>query len=231
MEDPTLTPPPPVVDSPTPDPLPWEEPGRGLFDGLFATIKLFTLEPDNAFSRMAPVGIGRPFFYALIMAWIEMIVGFAYWAVFQFPFFMAGMPELREELGLAAAEASIILVIGGAIFVLMPVLLAIGLAIHSCILHLMLLILGEGRGGFETTVRLLCYSHTADLGNIIPLCGGLISLVWFVVLQVIGVAQGHRCSYGKAALAVLLPILICCACAAVLATVFGAAIMGAIANQ
>jgi hypothetical protein len=95
----------------------------------------------------------------------------------------------------------------------------------------MLLILGEGRGGFETTARLLCYSHTADLANIIPFCGGLISLVWFIVLQVIGVAQCHRCSYGKAAVAVFLPLLICCACVAVLAAFFGAAIMGAIANQ
>ena len=95
----------------------------------------------------------------------------------------------------------------------------------------MLLILGEGRGGFETTARLICYSHTADLANIIPLCGGVISLVWFIVLQIIGVARCHRCSYGKAALAVFLPILVCCACTAVLVAFFGAAIMGAIANQ
>jgi hypothetical protein len=219
MHDPTPTPP----EQPTVAVLPWEDPGIGGFTGFLQTISLFLTRPDEAFSRMSRTGLGRPFFWAVIMAWLELTVMFAYWALFQFPFFFFGLPHLREELAEAAIGTGLIFMIGMGIFVLMPVFVAIGLAIHTCILHLMLLITGEGKGGFESTIRVICYSHTADLANAIPLCGGLISLVWFVALQIIGIARAHHCSYGKAALAVFLPILFCCSCVAVLFSLAGVA--------
>jgi hypothetical protein len=232
MEDPTLPPPPAATESSTPTPLPWEDGSAGPVIGLWETVKLFALQPQEAFNRLSPIGIGRPFFYAVIMAWIQTIVGFAYFFVFQLPFFFAGLPELDEELAgmaLGAGMATLLLV---GLLILMPLFVAIALFIHTCILHLMLLIIGEGKGGFEATFRLLCYAHTADLANIVPFCGGLLSLVWFVVLQVIGLAETHRCSYAKAALAVFLPILLCCACVAVLLTMgVGAGILGALADR
>jgi hypothetical protein len=231
MEDPSV--PPPVIEAESvAEPLPWEEASTPFVQGLFETVKLFTLEPQQAFSRLTPVGIGRPFFYALLMAWIEAAAGFAYVFVFQAPFFLASIPELEEAFAGAAIGASMMALIALGIFLLMPVFLAIGLLIHTCILHLMLLILGEGKNGFETTFRVLCYSHTADLANVVPLCGGIISLVWFIVLQIMGLAEAHRCSHGKAALAVFLPILLCCACmVALLSMGIGAAILGALAEQ
>jgi hypothetical protein len=202
--------------------LPWEDPAVGGFDGLVRTIVLFVTRPDDAFSRLADAGIGRPFAYAVITSWIELVVVFAYWAVFQLPLFAFGLPSLDEELAEAAIGAGLIFAIGAGIFLLIPVFVAVGLAIHACILHLMLLIVGEGRRGFDTTVRVICYAHTADLANIIPLCGGIISLVWFVALQIVGLARAHQCSYGKAALAVFLPLLLCCSCLSL-----GLALMGA----
>lgn len=219
MEDPSPSLP---AASEGPKPLPWEDPSVGGFDGLFRTVLLFATRPDEAFSRMADTGIGRPFFYAVITSWIELVVIFAYWAVFQLPLFVFGLPSLDEELAEAAIGAGLMVAIGAGFFLLIPVFVAVGLAIHACILHLMLLIIGEGRRGFDATVRVICYAHTADLANIVPLCGGIISLVWFVALQIVGLARAHRCSYGKAALAVFLPLLLCCSCLSV-----GLALMGA----
>jgi hypothetical protein len=232
MEDPSAAPPPIAAQSTAVPPLPWEDPSTGMVEGLFTTAQLFILEPREAFSRLSAAGIGRPFLYALIMAWVELVAGFAYWLLIQTPFFLTAIPQLEDELAEAALGAGMILLIGGVVFVLMPVFLAIGLFLHTCILHLMLLILGEGKGGFETTFRTICYSHTADLANVIPLCGGIVSLVWFIVLQIIGVAEAHRCSYGKATLAIFLPILLCCACGALLISLgVGAGILGALAEQ
>lgn len=231
MEDPSV-PPPTIEAGSAVAPLPWEEASTPFVQGLFETVKLFTLEPQQAFNRLTQVGIGRPFFYALLMAWIEVVAGFAYWFIFQAPFFLASVPELEDAFAGAAIGASMMALIFVGIFLLMPVFLAIGLLIHTCILHLMLLILGEGKKGFETTFRVLCYSHTADLANVVPLCGGVISLVWFIVLQIMGLAEAHRCSHGKAALAVFLPILLCCACMVALISVgIGAGILGALAEQ
>lgn len=234
MTDDTPFPPPlpaPPDNAPTPQALPWEDPGVGRVEGFFRTIGLFVTRPDEAFSRMAPGGLGRPYVWALIMAWIELAAGMAYWAASQSPLMFMGFPELREALAEAAIGTGVMAAIGIGLFVLMPVLLLIGLAIHAGILHLMLLIVGEGRRGFATTVRVICYSHTADLANLIPLCGGLVALVWFVALQIIGISRAHECSYGKAALAVLLPILLCCSCLAITAAFFGAALYGALGGR
>lgn len=232
MDDTPLTPPP--VEPTAPEVaagLPWEDPRVGRLNGLLRTIGMFVTRPDEAFSAMAPSGLGRPFFYAVLMAWVELVVGLAYWAAFQSPFFLMGLPELRDELAQVAVGAGVMAVIGTIIFILMPILVAIGLAIHAAILHLMLLIVGEGRRGFETTVRVICYSHTADLANLVPLCGGLLALVWFAALQIIGVARAHDCSYGKAALAVFLPLLLCCSCLAVSLSFFGAILIGALSDR
>lgn len=231
MQEPNLPPPPiPPVEDERP-PLPWEDPSVGRLTALYETVLLFVGQPRNGFARVSTVGIGRPFGYAVIMAWIEAAVGFAYLFAFESSSFLAGLPELRREFAGAAVGSGMMLLIAIAVFIMLPVLVAICLFIHTCILHLMLLILGEGRGGFETTFRVLCYSHTADIANVVPLCGGLISLGWFIVLQVLGVAEAHRCSQGKAALAVLLPLLLCCACVAVLVSAgVGTAIMSSISD-
>lgn len=209
--------------------LPWEEPGG--VGGLLRTIGLFVTRPDEAFSVMAPTGLGRPFVYAVLMAWVELIVGVAYWTAFQSPFFLMSIPEVRDELAGLAVGAGVMALIAAGLFILMPIFVAIGLLIHTAILHLMLLIIGEGRRGFETTARVICYSHTADVANLVPFCGGLLAFVWFIALQIIGIARAHRCSYGKAALAVFLPILLCCTCLVAAVAFWGTVLAGVLAER
>ena len=45
---------------------------------------------------------------------------------------------------------------------------------------------------------------------IIPFCGGLISGVWGLIVEVIGLARAHEIDTGKAVLAVILPLIVCC---------------------
>jgi hypothetical protein len=232
MDDARL--PPPAVgaaDAP-PAPLPWEDPSVPATTGLFETLKLILLRPQEAFNRLTGDGLGRPFFYSVIMAWVELFAWLAWTLLANTPFFLLAIPELDEHLAETVFGFSTVLFIGAIIFVLMPVLMAIGLFIHTCILHLMMLIVGEGKRGIETTFRVLCYSHSADVANIIPACGGVIAAVWFVVLQVIGLAEAHRCSYGKSALAVFLPLLLCCGCLLVLFSMgVGSALVTALSEQ
>jgi hypothetical protein len=95
--------------------------------------------------------------------------------------------------------------------ILAPILVIIGVFIGAAILHLMLMIVGGANNGFEATVRVVCYAQTYQLAGIIPICGGLVSLVWSIVLYVVGLAAAHRTTQGKAVLAVLLPVVLCCA--------------------
>jgi hypothetical protein len=59
-------------------------------------------------------------------------------------------------------------------------------------------------------------------------CGQFVGLVWGLVLNIIGLSVLHRISLGRAALAVFLPLVLCCACVALAIALFGAAIFGAL---
>ena len=59
--------------------------------------------------------------------------------------------------------------------ILLPLFIVIGLFIGSAIVHLCLMIVGGANQSFETTFRVLAFSHgSAGPLQIIPLCGGLI---------------------------------------------------------
>jgi hypothetical protein len=112
-------------------------------------------------------------------------------------------------------EAAVAAVFTGAwalgMVLLAPIFVIIGVFIYAAILHLMLMIVGGAHNGFEATVRVVCYAQTAQLANIIPFCGGIVALVWQIILFVIGFATAHRTTQGKAILAVVLPLVLCCA--------------------
>ena len=64
-----------------------------------------------------------------------------------------------------------------------------------------------------------------------PLCGGVIGGIWALVIVIIGLAAAHEIPTGKAAAAVLIPIVVCCVLvlvfyAAIVALVFGAVMAG-----
>jgi hypothetical protein len=103
-----------------------------------------------------------------------------------------------------------------------PLFIVIGIFISSAILHVMLLLLGDAQGDFETTVRVVCYCGAAAVIGIIPFCGALFGGVYKIILLIIGLSAAHGISTSKAALAVLVPIvLFCCCCAAGFGLFFG----------
>lgn len=205
--------PPPVA------PLPWEDPEQPFLEALFETAKLFVLAPQNAYSRMQISGdLGRPLLWAVIFGWIGIIASQAYDLAFRGAMwqFMPGMDR--------AAAVAMPVAVSVTMMVLAPVFVLLGVFLWSAILHLMLLILGGAANGFAATLRVVAYTGTSNILNVIPFCGGLLAAVWGMVLAVIGLAASHRISTGKAVLAVLLPLLLCCAC--VIAAVAAAAALG-----
>jgi hypothetical protein len=199
---------------------PWEDPSRSLFDGLFETVKLLGTSPGEAFRRM-PVagGIGRPLLYAIVIGWVGIAVS-VFWNVLFQGMWLPFMENVEDMAGMGAMYG---LTIGWGLLmvVLAPLFVIIGVFIAAAILHLMLMILGAAGGGFETTVRVVCYTQTAQLAGIVPFCGGLVALVWTVVLYVIGFSTAHRTSQGRALVAVLLPVVLCCVMGVVVAMVAG----------
>jgi len=198
---------PPPPQGPAAAPLPWEDPGQPFLEALFETAKLFVTAPGEAFARMRVTGdLGRPLMYAVIFGWIGIIASQAYDLAFRGAMWQF-MPGMDRGAGFALPVAW-----SFALMILAPVFVLLGLFLWSAILHVALLVLGGAQGGFGATIRTLCYTGTTSILNVIPFCGGFIGGIWGLVLAVIGLSKAHGISQGKAILAVLLPLLLCCAC-------------------
>jgi hypothetical protein len=108
--------------------------------------------------------------------------------------------------------------------VITPLVALIVLFIWTALVHLMLTLLGGANRGFATTLRVMCYAQTTQLAVVLPGLGGFVAFVWRLILEVVGLSQAHKTEGWKAALAVLLPLLLCCVCIAAGIAAFGAAV-------
>ncbi len=222
-------PPPPGGQVPPTQPpaasLPWEDPQVPFLDALVETVKLFIMRPEEAYRRMAPSGpLGRPILYAVILGWIGTAAGQLYGLALR-GMSMSFLPGMSNMKGLELPMAAVL-----GIVVLASVFIIIGLFIWSLIVHLFLMIAGGAQRGFDTTFRALAYAATAQLAQVVPMCGGLVGTVWSIILQIIGVAEAHGTSRGKAALAVLLPLALCCVCVGIVLAFSGAAAIAALSG-
>lgn len=230
MADTYPPPPPPITPGAPPPPMPpvagapipWEQPGYPFLEALYETAKLFVTVPTEAFRRMSVAAdLGRPLLYAILLGWLGIIAGQLYSIALRGV--TANLLPFQSAEGLAMGTG-----ISIAVMVLAPIFVLLGIFIWAAIVHLFLMMVGGANSGFGATVRVMCYSTTAQLAQIVPLCGGIIGSVWAIVLEIIGLAQAHRTTQGKAALAVLLPLVLCCVCVAIVVALFGAAILAAI---
>jgi hypothetical protein len=219
--------PPPGYGGPPGGSNPWERRHEiGFLSALIETTKQVLTQP-SAFFRSMPVtgGLGSPLLYAVIIGYVGLAASTIYNVVFRSVLSssltqMGGGGNLERLAPFLEGSTSLIvnLLFG-------PVFIVIGLFVGAGLFHLLLLALGGAARGFEATFRVACFSQAASIFNIIPACGGLIGLVYALVLLIIGLSEAHQISRGKAAAAVLIPfVVICCCCGgAALLAMFGLA--------
>ena len=206
--------------------LPWERRQElGLFKAFFDTVILLLTKPAEAFGMMKTEGgLMDPLFFALIGGCAGMVVAFLFQLVFQSMGFM-----VNRNSGMFGMGMGMLIVFG---LVLMPIMFVCGLFIWSGILHLCLTMLGGAKKPFETTFRVVCFSSgSAYLFAIVPVCGRVVAPIYNIVLQCMGVARAHETDTGKAVMAVLLPVIVCCGGVLLLAFLFGAGVLSQLSHH
>jgi DNA-directed RNA polymerase subunit RPC12/RpoP len=197
--------------------LPWENEPRTL--GCYMrTASVIVGSPSRAFSIMRRHGdLGSPMLYAM----------FGYGLPFAILTALVVAVLIIGLLVFAIAEggknAGATGVVGGVSFVVLILVVAygafsilleatLGNLIRAAIIHVLLMIVGGARQSYETTFRVLSFSQGAILWSLfipIPIVNILIWMIWSIVLLIIGLSRSHEITAGKAALAVMLPIVIC----------------------
>lgn len=197
--------------------LPWEHrQERGFFNAFIETLTMVLTRPAEAFSVMKREGgLGEPLIYALIGGCVGGIVAF----LFQLGFQSIGL--FTDKNNSLAAMTGMGIGLGSIIFV--PLFIVIVLFIWSGLAHLCLMMFGGANQPFETTFRVFAFTQgSAGPLQIIPLCGGLISGIWAIVCNCIGLARAQETDTGRALLAVLSPLILCCGFVFVVLFMFGA---------
>lgn len=206
----SMPPPPPLPPTgPARTGPPWEREGE-VINRFVETARGVVTDTKGLFAGMRREGgLGAPLIYAII----GLVVGavFTYvWSFFGLAAWMGG------RFGGGGGIASIILA---------PVLGTIGLFIGSGIVHVILSLLGDARFPFETSFRVTAYTAgTTSLFNVIPFCGGLIGGLFGLYVMILGLAEAHEIPPARSAIAVLVPVVVCCALVAILSVVFGLAL-------
>jgi hypothetical protein len=193
---------------------PWDRRAElGFVPAIFDTIK-GVLGSPTAFFRAMPKegGIGGPLAYGMIVGYAGLLVTAIYQMLMNtligssFASLGDKGPAARLAPFLEGGVGLISQVVFG------PIGILIGIFLFAGVYHLVLLILGEAREGFEATFRVVCYGESAAVLQIVPFCGGLLTIIAWIIVGIVGLSETHRISRGTAAVAVLAPIVLCCCC-------------------
>ncbi len=179
---------------------PWERRSQlGLWPSIKQTLSSFMFSPKRSYEAMAVGGgLREPLAFGLLAGSIGEMFTF-FW---QFVIASRGGVIASGGLPLVVSSPLFFLLL----ILLAPVLTAISLFVWSFILHVLLFVVRGNKNGFEATFRVMAYSQAAQVWSVIPFVGGPIGWCWRVVIQVIGLKEAHRISYGKVFVALLLPV-------------------------
>ncbi len=201
---------------------PWENRQTlGYLTGLFRTVKETLFNPSDFFRKMTVSGgLADPLIYAMIIG-MSGLMFFYFWDILlHAPMQNLMTPELR-----AASERGLFNFLGASFAgILTPFLLILWLFVVSGMLHVFLIMVGGATAGFEATFRVVSYGVSPFILFIIPVCGMPIVCLWTMTIAIIGLREAHGTTGGKAAVAVLFPLIFCCGLVILAIAVFMSAV-------
>jgi hypothetical protein len=192
----------------------------GLVASWIQTFKLAAFEPARFFRLVRPRPTGSAVLFGVIGAtlgaWVSLV--FSYFTAAASFSAMEQLLHRMEQQGVdprafswafeRATGATLALQA-----LLAPLAALVGIYVVAAILHLVLLAIRGAPRGFDATLTVVGYGYGVYLLTALPMCGGLVAVVWFAVVAIIGLAEAQRSPTWKSALAVFSPFLLACLCA------------------
>ena len=189
----------------------WERRNEvGILAAAIETLRGVLLQPSATFARLKlRGGFGAPLVFFIIVQMVGIIATEAYnWGIRAFN--LPGMFLPEKEAGVFAAQMGSTL---GSLqwIVIAPVIMVAAAFVGAAMTHVALMLVGGAKRPYEATFRVYAYvTGAVALFNLIPCCGWLIAFVWGIVAETVGLSEVHQIGRGRALLAVLLPLIVCC---------------------
>jgi hypothetical protein len=192
---------------------------RGVVSSFIETWRLAALEPARFFRQVRVSQAGSAVLFGVISVtigtWVSLLFRYATAsATLNF------MGQITRRMGGRVETFPFSQVIQGFTLgafavqmLLAPLFVLAGLYLTAAIFHVLLLLVRGSTRGFDATLTVVGYASGVMLLEALPLCGGIVAIVWFMVAAITGLAEAQRCGGGKAAFAVLMPLVLSCVCA------------------
>jgi hypothetical protein len=180
---------------------PWERRSDiGLWGGVSQTFKAVLFSPTDFFKHTGVEGgVKEPLAFGLLTGSLGMMFEI-FW---QFLFMGESLTVFGDTL--FGPYAMIGVFLGAMAFC--PVFTFFAILITTLIVHVLLILVGGGRNGFEGTFRVTSFCQATQVWGVIPIIGGLIGAFWFFVAQLIGLKEIHETSYLRVAMALTIPLV------------------------
>jgi hypothetical protein len=107
-------------------------------------------------------------------------------------------------------------------FLFAPFIMLAVLFLAAGVWHVLLRMMGGASQRYGVTARVFAYVQGPRLFAVAPFLGTIVGAVWSVVIAIVGLREAHGTSTGKAATAVLLPIVLVLGLFLVLAVILAA---------
>jgi len=202
---------------------------RGFVPAFVETWKLAAVEPARFFRQVRVSETGSAVLFGVIAftigTWVSLV--FRYLTASAAMGFMA---QVTRRMGGRVETLPLLQMMQGvtigsfiAQVIATPLIGVIAVYLTAAVFHLLLLLVRGAPRGFDASLTVVGYAYGIFLLEALPVCGGLVAVVWFVVAAIQGLAEAQRSGTGKAALAVLGPILLVCLCACAAGAILGIA--------
>jgi DNA-directed RNA polymerase subunit RPC12/RpoP len=189
----------------------------GFLAGFFHTWKLVATQPESFFARVRPDQAWSAILFGVLASTVGNAMASLYaWLTGQQTLvaleeMIAKMPEDRAQIAriyerALAADALLAQALAA------PLVTLVLIYVVAAIVHLLLVLFRGANRGFDATVTAVAYASGLLLLLAVPGCGALLAGVWGLVSLVIGLGAVQRCGSGKAAAAVLAPLVLVCVC-------------------
>ncbi len=197
-----------------PKTVPFEDNGKTYLQGTLDTLKLALLRPAEFFKNYKMSGpVVRSTMFAVLIGWTAAAVNIIYGSLLHGGL-IANLRNVMEQMGKNPQDHPLVNMVmtnpkGFMLFsfFLQPIVIVATTVILAGACHFFLNLTGGANKKFDTTYNVIAYCAAARALEIIPLYGGILSMVFGISMAVKGITAAHQTSQGKAVAAVLGPIV------------------------
>jgi hypothetical protein len=186
----------------------------GFFQSVLETVQQVLLQPGETFEHVKPDGYFVPSLFLVGFTLFFGLITLGYQVLMQL--FLDSMGVVTqpppEEMLFGYTGGMFLQITLGLIQLVIGSILVVGLTfLKAGLIHVVLMMTGATRYGYETTYRICAYAWGAtQVVYLVPCFGGLLAMIWSIVVATIGIDRGQDVGTGRALGAVLVPYLLCC---------------------